>query len=87
MPHGQNEWIQRIAVVEASDGAMIYPESWAHRGPANVNDPGYGYDATGRMTFEIIGNSAVPANCTKFYRKDYTWSAGKMVNESGWVKL
>lgn len=76
-----------VAAAIASDDTIVYPDSWAHRGPANVNDPGYGWDVDGKPTFEIIGNHADPAACTLFYKKTYTWTDGKLVNDSGWVKV
>lgn len=77
-----------ISAAVASDGSSVYPDSWAHRGPLNVNDPGYIFNGAGKLVAEIIGNHPDPANCTVFYQKTYTWDAnGKPATDSGWVKL
>ena len=73
------------AVYDSADG-LVYPDSWAHRGPAGVNDPGYGWNADGTLAWEIIGNSVVLADCTVFWKKTYTYVNGRIATESGWVK-
>lgn len=74
------------ALTYGSDEVVLFPDSWAHRGPAGVNDPGYGWNADGTLAWEIIGNSPVLANCTVFYKKSYAYVNGQMTTESGWVK-
>jgi hypothetical protein len=55
----------------ASDGNLIY---------SNCAAVTYGYDGSGNLTTETL--SQYGAN----YVKTYTWTGGKLVTESLWVK-
>lgn len=76
-----------------SDGALIYPGTWAYcSGDANGGNqpggagPGYMINADGTLAWTQIGNSTIAANCTTYWRKTYTYANAKLFGVSGWIK-